>query len=133
MNMLKKVTTIVVCCSIMLSSCITTTGGKPTGTNVGPQLSSFFSKAARLGKEPGDPLDPNKPKLDVIIPIFDPGLIEGKEYNKEGIWAELRRAESIRFAYKLKVALENTNVFGAIRVTPDPTATGDLYIIGKIN
>ena len=133
MNMLKKVTTIVVCCSIMLSSCITTTGGKPTGTNVGPQLSSFFSKAARLGKEPGDPLDPNKPKLDVIIPIFDPGLIEGKEYNKEGVWPELRRAESIRFAYKLKVALENTNVFGAIRVTPDPTATGDLYIIGKIN
>lgn len=133
MSILKKVTTIVVCCSIMLSGCITTTGGKSTGTNVGPQLSSFFSKAARLGKEPGDPLDPNKPKLDVIIPIFDPGLIEGKEYNKEGVWAELRRAESIRFAYKLKVALENTNVFGAIRVTPDPTATGDLYIIGKID
>jgi len=133
MSTLKKVTAIVICCSIVLSGCVTTNGGKSNGTNVGPQLSSFFNKAARLGKEPGDPLDPNKPKLDVIIPIFDPGLIEGKKYTKEGVWPELRRAESIRFAYKLKVALENTNAFGAVRVTPDPTATGDLYIIGKIN
>lgn len=72
-------------------------------------------------------------KLDVIIPIFDPGLSDSAtNYEEEGIWPELRRAEANRFAFKLKQALDNTKKFGAVRVTPDKTASGDLYILGKI-
>ena len=44
----------------------------------------------------------------------------------------MRRAESVRFAIKLKEALEDTEAFGAVRVTPDQNATGDLYVLGKI-
>lgn len=133
MNIIKKATTIIVCCSIILSGCVATTGKSSSGINVGPQLSSLFNKAARLGKSPGNPLAVDMPKLDVIIPVFDPGLEKDKEYSENGIWPELRRAESVRFAYELKKALEKTNAFAAVRVTPDANATGDLYIIGKID
>lgn len=72
-------------------------------------------------------------KLDVVIPVFDPGLSEKAEnYEEEGVWPELRRAEANRFAYKLKQALDKTGAFGAVRVTPDTQTTGDLYLIGKI-
>jgi len=73
------------------------------------------------------------PTLDVIIPVFDPGLPENPSKNdNKNIWPELRRAEANRFAYKLKEKLEATGQFGAVRVTPDKTATGDLYVLGKI-
>lgn len=72
-------------------------------------------------------------KLDVVIPIFDPGLSDSAaNYEEDEIWPELRRAEANRFAFKLKQALDNTQKFGAVRVTPDKTASGDLYILGKI-
>jgi hypothetical protein len=76
---------------------------------------------------------PMGPKLEVVIPVFDPGLSDNAEnYEEEGIWPELRRAEANRFAYKLKQALDNSNAFSAVRVTPDETASGDLYVLGKI-
>ena len=50
---------------------------------------------------------------------------KAKNYEEEGIWPELRRAEANRFAYKLKLALEKTRVFGAVRVTPNQRASGD--------
>ncbi|MEM7027168.1 MAG: hypothetical protein AAF410_02950 [Pseudomonadota bacterium] len=79
------------------------------------------------------PVVSTKTKLDVVIPVFDPGLSEQAEnYEEEGIWPELRRAEANRFAYKLKQALDKTGVFGAVRVTPDTQATGDLYLMGEI-
>jgi len=75
-----------------------------------------------------------KPKLEVIIPVFDPNIPEDSDtHEEENIWPELRRAEANRFALKLKEALENTEAFGAVRVTPDKSATGDVYILGKIN
>jgi hypothetical protein len=71
--------------------------------------------------------------LEVVIPVFDPGLPEDpSEENTQDIWPELRRAEANRFAQKLKQAMEATGKFGAVRVTPDRTATGDLYILGRI-
>ena len=54
------------------------------------------------------------PKLDVIIPVFDPGLPEDLEdYEDENIWPEIRRAEANRFAYKLKEKLDETGQFGS--------------------
>ncbi|MBU0972493.1 MAG: hypothetical protein KKC20_17740, partial [Proteobacteria bacterium] len=61
-----------------------------------------------------DPSAIATPKLDVIIPVFDPGLADpsSKDVDKD-IWLELRRAEANRFAYKLKEQLEKTGRFGA--------------------
>ncbi len=132
MKKIRKLMTGIVCVSLFLSGCVTGQGAS-SGVNVGPQLSSLFNKAARMGKDQNDPLAPGRQKLDVVIPVFDPGLPDdGTEYDTEGVWPDLRRAESIRFAYKLKTALEDTNAFGAVRVVPDATATGDLYILGAI-
>jgi len=113
--------------TFFLSSC-QTTGGNLSSLKVGPLTSSSFFKSEV--NEPGV----QKPKLDVIIPVFDPGLPENPdEYEKAGIWPELRRAEATRFAFKLKDALEQTGKFGAVRVTPDKNATGDIYILGTID
>ncbi len=66
-------------------------------------------------------------KLNIIIPAFDPGIKDNKE-----VFQELRNFESKRFAVKLKNALETTNKVGAVRVTPNTSASGQIYIIGKI-
>jgi len=72
-------------------------------------------------------------RLDVIVPVFDPGLpADSDQYEKKGIWPELRRAESNKFALNMKHALEDTATFGAVRVAPDASASGDLYVLGKI-
>ncbi|MDX1574441.1 MAG: hypothetical protein R3341_10500, partial [Methylophaga sp.] len=72
-------------------------------------------------------------KLDVVIPVFSPGLSDAQvNYEEDGIWPELRRAEANRFAYQLKQALDDSDMFGAVRVTPNSTASGDLYVLGEI-
>ena len=72
-------------------------------------------------------------RLDVIVPIFDPGLPEDPDdYENEDMWPELRRAEANRFAVALRQALQDTQAFGDVRVSPDSEATGDLYVMGRI-
>ena len=115
-----------VCLSIILSGCGTPLGDQ-LSEMVGPQVSSVIGLDKPASEET------SKPRLDIIIPVFDPGLPENEsDYEEEEVWPELRRAEANRFAYKLKVALEATGAFGAVRVTPDRTATGELYILGRI-
>ncbi len=65
--------------------------------------------------------------LNIIIPTFNPGI-----ENNEDVFEELRNFESRRFAVKLKTALEDTNRLGSVRVTPDTSASGQIYILGKI-
>lgn len=121
----QKIVTVIVIYSFLLSGCTTTNRMSST---VGPPPSSSFQNTS----EPIEAVAVST-KLDVIIPVFDPGLPEDPaDYDKEKIWPELRRAEANRFAYKLKEQLESTGEFGAVRVTPDSTATGDLYILGRI-
>jgi hypothetical protein len=120
----KKIITVIVIYSFLLSGCATRTRTPPVGP---PPSSSFQNKS-----KPTEAVQAVT-KLDVIIPVFDPGLPEDPaDYDKEKIWPELRRAEANRFAYKLKEQLEATGEFGAVRVAPDSTATGDLYVLGKI-
>jgi hypothetical protein len=148
-----QITATILSVALVLSGCVTTgggTSGSQSTPEIGPQLSSLIEKVTRFGKEKYENSDPDRPKLDVIIPVFDPGIpnevendqpsisSEGGSVNptppKPGqVWPELRRAEAIRFAHKLKLALEDTEVFGAVRVTPDATATGDLYVLGRID
>jgi len=120
----KKITALLVIFTFLLSGC----GAKNrTSTGVGPPPSSSYVEPSA-----GPPVA-MAPKLEVIIPVFDPGLPEDPaEYDDDNIWPELRRAEANRFAYKLKEKLEETGQFGGVRVTPDATATGDLYILGRI-
>jgi len=115
---------IFILCVVLLSGCA---NNNQKSTAVGPSLSSTYFEPKQ--KEVVD----TTPKLDVIIPVFDPGLPKDPDdYEDENIWPELRRAEANRFAYKLKEKLEATGRFGSVRVTPDRAATGDLYVLGKI-
>lgn len=120
----KKIVTVFIIFAFSLSGCATRS---KTNSTVGPPPSSSILGPERVESVRATPI------IDVIIPVFDPGLPEDpSDYNDENIWPELRRAEANRFAYKLKEKLEKTGRFGAIRVTPDSTATGDLYILGRI-
>jgi microcompartment protein CcmK/EutM len=111
---------------IMMHALTACVGSQSKPTATGPQLASSFEEQASEVTYSG-------PRLDVIIPAFSPGLSEDEaNYEEEGIWPELRRAEANRFAFKLKQALEDTGKFGAVRVTPDNTASGDLYVLGEI-
>ena len=121
---LKKILTAYVIVAFMLTGCAAPTR---TPSTVGPRTSSAYEEQPMFEQELFTP------KLDVIIPVFDPGLPENPaDLKDDSIWPELRRAEANRFAYKLKEHLERSGEFGAIRVTPDETATGDLYILGRI-
>lgn len=105
-------------------------------TDIGPPPSSEMEEQARKQAEAEQaPQIPSQEeaRLDVIIPVFDPGIpVDSNSTQQIEIWPELRRAEANRFAYKLKLAIEETDTFGAVRVTPDATATGDLYVMGVI-
>ncbi|USG61902.1 hypothetical protein NBZ79_02805 [Sneathiella marina] len=127
--MLRKAITWLACCSFVLASCST----PQTSSKVGPEFSSTVADKAQQAAEAAA-AQYQGPKLDIVVPVFDPGLPEDEnDYKEEGIWPELRRAEANRFAVKLKEALERTGAFGAVRVTPDTTATGDLYVVGRID
>lgn len=111
------------CLCFLLSSCVT----PGMSARVGPKFSSEMTKAISQNKAT------ENVKLDVIIPVFDPGIPEDEDIMKEErIWPELRRTESVRFALLLKEELEKTGEFGAVRIAPTTEATGDLYVVGKI-
>ena len=108
---------------VLISGCASTSGG---GYSVGPRDG--------VGQvQNGKPIDLPTSELSVLIPILDPSIPENSaDYEKEGIWPELRRAEANRFAVQLRDAVADTGVFGAVRVSPDDTATAHLYVTGKI-
>ncbi len=119
------VVTICMATTFLFSGCAT--NNLKSSTAVGPSLSSSYSEPINIDVVGAFP------KIDVIIPVFDPGLPEDEaDYEDENIWPELRRAEANRFAYKLKEELDKTGQFGSVRVTPDKSATGELYILGRI-
>lgn len=111
-----------------ITGCAGTMGPKSSGVEVGPQASTSttFEQSQQVSQA--------LPELEVVIPVFSPGLSDKEaNYEEEGVWPELRRAEANRFAYKLKIALDETGKFGAVRVTPNNIASGDIYILGEIN
>ena len=113
--------------SLFLSSCVTL-GGELS--DIGPKLSSLFNQPS----EYQNIVAQDGLKLDVTVPVFDPGLPENPtDDEKTTIWPELRRAESTKFSLMMKRALESTEAFGAVRVAPNQNSTGDLYVLGKIN
>lgn len=126
--LLKKIFTVFLIYTFILAGCATT-NTNVTSDSIGPKPSTELVKQQEQQKI----VAKQRSKIDVIIPVFDPGLPEDPDdYEKNNIWPELRRSEANRFAWKLKQALDETGKFGAVRVTPDRSATGGLYVLGKI-
>jgi hypothetical protein len=71
--------------------------------------------------------------LEINIVELDPGIpSKASEYEKEGVWPELRRAESRKFSNDLKASLSRTNTFGGVYITPNERYLSDIAIKGKI-
>lgn len=114
--------------TLLLSACVTTGGFPGFGSGQGSAVGPGSIEGDAAADLPGDAR-----RLDVVIPVFDPGLPpDPDDYAEQNVWPELRRAEANRFALQMKEALEKTNAFGAVRVTPDKSAVGDLYLLGTI-
>ncbi|MXZ44711.1 MAG: hypothetical protein F4Z01_07040 [Gammaproteobacteria bacterium] len=73
------------------------------------------------------------PKLRLAIPVLDPGIPESTQLQEEkGIWPELRKAEAVRCAFKLKQWMHRYNQFNSIIVGADSSISADIYLIGRI-
>ncbi len=70
--------------------------------------------------------------LDIGIVEFDPGLREGNNPRKTGVYDEIRHAETKYLAYHLKTTLQGTGHWGAVRVIPSREAFTDVVISGRI-
>lgn len=58
--------------------------------------------------------------LNVAVPIFDPGIPRDySEWEKKGIYPEVRKAESRFLAVRLAETLTKSGRFGAVRVVPN--------------
>ena len=117
-------------CGVGTQSLLGNIGNKPntSGPAVGPALSKTIEKAEQAQKQATDA--PTR-TLDIVVPAFDAGLTSTKDGDAP-VWPELRRAEANLFAIELKNALERTEKFGAVRVTPDRSATAAIYVMGRI-
>lgn len=75
----------------------------------------------------------NIPKPRLAIPVLDPGIPEStKKQQEEGIWPELRKAEAVRCAFKLKQWIQRYNQFDSIVISADASISADIYLIGRI-
>lgn len=125
--MLKKFT--VITTLLFLTACATTQTSQNNKYRVGPQSSNANERQNAPNQLVGD----SGQKLSVIVPVMDPNLpANADDYEKKGIWPELRYAEANRFAHLLKVSMDKTARFDGVRVYPDATATAELYVMGKI-
>jgi hypothetical protein len=88
--------------------------------------------------EPASPPD-EATLLDVGIVVFDPGVPEG-EIDKEtleklmaqGVYVQIRRAESIQMAVELRDTLQKSAQWGSVWITPKPSAAADVTVTAKI-
>ena len=112
----------------------------PFGGHSAPQFGPRTEAEVEAKKSQSTSKTPSKPKyvysgplLDVVIPVFDPGLpSDESKWEESGIWPELRRAESVRVATKIRESIKELGIFGEVIVSPDASASGDLYVMGKI-
>ncbi|HET8698914.1 MAG TPA: hypothetical protein VFO94_15610 [Gammaproteobacteria bacterium] len=88
--------------------------------------------------EPASPPD-EATLLDVGIVVFDPGVPKG-EIDKEtlekliaqGVYVQIRRAESIQMAVELRDTLQKSAQWGSVWVTPKSSAAADVTVTAKI-
>ncbi len=115
---------------LLFSGCETTGSSGTTSLSSGP---SYVSSASVRQVEAESSVDaPAREPLDIIVSIFDPGLPDDDSEIDEDDWPELRRAEARYMAVQMRDTLTVDGRFGAIRVAPDNSFSGDLYVDGEI-
>lgn len=111
-------------------------GSQPSlGVSVGPRIEPTIApKSYDVETEPEFFKTRMKiPKLRLAIPVLNPGIPESTQKQKEeGIWPELRKAEAVRCAFKLKQWIHRYNQFDSIVISADTSISADLYLIGRI-
>ena len=101
----------------LASGCATTYRGEPVGPT-------------QLMQAPGE--IPENQLLDVGILVFETDELTPKAAEEQGTTAEIRKAETHFMPYHLKQAFQSSSHWGAVRVIPDPSASADVRVKGKI-
>ena len=82
---------------------------------------------------------PEEELLDVAVVVLDSGVPEGEVDQevleallKDGVFTNIRRAESRFMAVHLKDTLQESGYWGAVRTTPTESLASDVNVTGKI-
>jgi hypothetical protein len=72
-------------------------------------------------------------RLDIGLAVFDAGIPEDPTHHKDlGIFPQIREAEARYLPFALRQTLVETNLWGPVRVLPDPAPGTELLITGRI-
>ncbi len=104
---------------MLLAACSTTNGGR---RNVEGEV--VIDKA--LSEIPESRL------LNASIEVFDPGTLPKNEKDANGLSMDIREAESRYMPEQLRVTMEQTGYWGAVRVVPRDLTNGELLVSGTI-
>jgi hypothetical protein len=76
---------------------------------------------------------PSDELLDVAVRLFDPNVpADEKKQEEEGIYPEVRNAESRYIPVMIRDTLESTGQWGQVRVLPRDSTDMDVYVDGRI-
>ena len=76
---------------------------------------------------------PLTPALALVVASFDPGLpVSTVGLSRAGIFPEIRRAEARFMPVLLRQVLQTSNAWGPVRVLPEPQASAELQVDGRI-
>ena len=105
-------------------------------------LGTLFAAAVELGPRLDATPRGQTPKnatldamgLRLAIPLLDPGIpsSEKKQYER-GIWPELRNAEAMRIAIKLREQVAKRGTFREVVVSPDASVGAEFYLLARID
>ena len=71
--------------------------------------------------------------LDIGLVVLDPAIPEDPaEHRARGIFPEIREAEAAYLPFVLRRTLEDSQMWGAVRVFPDPEPSSELSVTGTI-
>ena len=77
--------------------------------------------------------EPAALRLNVVIPVFDPGLsADPSEFRDLAIFPRIRRIEAKLLPFHLAEALTARDEWGAVRVVAEPDPAAELQLIGRI-
>ena len=72
--------------------------------------------------------------LRLAIPVVDPGIPSSQEEQfRRGIWPQLRNAEAMRVAVKLREQIAKRGTFRDVVVSPDTSASAEFYLLARID
>jgi hypothetical protein len=72
-------------------------------------------------------------RLDVSIPVFDPGLPKDPaQYRELEVFPRIRKIEAMFLPFVLRDTLEKSREWGPVRVVPEPDPAAELSVAGTI-